>query len=463
MQNTIKYLTWIAFIVCLSISLIIGPQKIAMIFNNKAVEQYNKGNMPVAIDFYLKSLKFHPDAQVYYNLACAYDSQKQTDKAIENYKNALSLDKQHVEACQALADIYREKKDYSKAEMYLKELNALKNKSSQTDLSELKKEQLITLCNQAISDYEQNNPKQAIVELNQALRLDQENAPAHKILGEIFLGQNNLSKALASYTAALKAGDTSAQVCSNIGLIYMRLENYPKAVEFLEKAYKLDPDNLDLQYNFASVLRDNGQQQKAMAFYKQIAAKSPEYPNIHNDIAGIYQTMGAADDAMLEFSKAQDAALRLKTKGDKKPWTLLSLAIACNGLNDSQKAKDIIDKIIETNPDFSHAYYVRARVLKQLGDNSAAKRDLIKARQLARQTKPVSNLKTNKIKALPVINTPSPALKIDTVIKLTNGQTMQGRLKKETDTAVVLEMEMGSSVGQITFSKKKIQEIIKTK
>ncbi|MFH1062160.1 MAG: tetratricopeptide repeat protein [Candidatus Omnitrophota bacterium] len=464
MKNLIKYLTGATFIFCLAIGLIIGPKKIALVLNNKAVELYNKGETQSAIEIYTKSIKLHPNAQVYYNLACAYDAQNIAAKAIENYKNALSLDARQIAACRALADIYREQKDFGQAEMYLKKLNALNNQSAETDLSELKNEQLITLCNEAVSDYEQNDTKQAINKLSQVLKLDHGFAPAHKILGEIYLNQNDLGKAIVSYNAALKAGDNSPQVYSNIGLIYMRLENYPQAVEFLEKAQKLDPENLDIKYSFASVLRDNGQQQKALDFYKQIAAESPEYPNVHNDLAGLYQAMGSEKEAMLEFTRAKDTALRLKANGDNQPWTLLSLAIAHNGLNDAQKAKNIIDEIIKENPDFSHAYYIRAQVFKQLGDKQAANKDLGKARQLARKIKPASDRKSNKNKAVPVVKTQTaPTLKTDTVIKLTNGQTMQGKLKTETDKLVVLEINMGSSIGEITFSKKKIQEIIKTK
>lgn len=453
-----------ALISCLIIGLIIGPKKIAMFLNNKAVEQYNKGNMQAAIDFYLKSIKFNPDAQVYYNLACAYDAQDSTEQAIEHYKNALSLDENHSAAYQALADIFREQKEFNQAEIYLKKLNALNIPGAEQDLAELQEDKRTAIFNAAVSDYEQGRIQPAIGKLKETLRMDQRFIPAHKMLGEIYFSQNDLRKALGSYNAALKAGDNSPQIYSNMGLIYMQLENYPDAVEFLEKAYKLDPENLEIKHSFASVLRDNGQAQKALYLFKQIAEQEPEYPNIHNDLAGIYQTMGMTQDALLESSLAKDLALRSIASGDNQPWTSLSLAIACHGLGDNEKAKTILDKIIAQNSDFKQAYYIRAQVYEKLGDKQSANSDLRTARQLTRRVQAVPNLKIKRVKPDALVKAETDVtVDSDIIIKLTNGQTMQGKLKLETEELIVLEMDMGSSVGEIKFSKRKIQEIIKIK
>ncbi|MBU1086765.1 MAG: tetratricopeptide repeat protein [Candidatus Omnitrophica bacterium] len=463
MKEILNYAKAAALIVCLGISLIIGLSRIAMLLNNKAVEQYNKGEMQAAIDFYTKSIKLCPKAQVYYNLACAYDAQGKIELAIEHYKNALSLDSSHAQACQALVDIYREQKDFNQAEMYLKKMNAINNPSAKSDLSQLKNEQLISLCNQANSDYQQNNIQQAIEKLEQVLALDHEFAPAHKMLGEIYLSRNDLEKAISSYKAAIKAKDNDPRLYRNIGVMYMQLENYPKAVEFMQKAHRMAPQDMEIKYSFASVLRDNQQSAKALALYQQIAEEDPRYQNIHNDLAGVYLAMGSEKQAVLEFEKARDIALTLQASGDKQPWTVLSLAIAYSGLNDAPKAKNIIDRIIRENPDFSHAYYMRSQVLKKLGYAKAADDDLQKARQIARKIKTVAQLKSNRVEPKTVKKPQQvSALKIDTIVKLKNGQTMRGKLKKQADTYVVLEVDMGSSIGEITFSNQKIQEIIST-
>jgi len=401
----------------------------------------------------------HPDAQVYYNLACAYEAENQIKQAIDNYENALSLDSNHKQACLALADIYRKKKNFRRAEIYIKKLNEPETKSR---LKKLKNEQLISLCNQAINEYKQNNIKQAVIILKKVLTLDRNYVPAYKILGDIYYSRNDLSKSISYYTLVIRAGENDPVIYSNIGIMYMRLENYAQALRFLEKAAKLDSDNLNIKYSLASVLRDNKQPKKALNIYKQIVAVSPLYPNIHNDIADIYQSMGLAEKAEQEFERAKNIALGLKANGNSKPWTALSLGIALNGLNETKRAKRVIDELILKNPEFDHAYYIRARILKKLGQIKAANADLAKARELARKIKPNSNassiakVNSSKVESRSPIN-----FKIDTVIKLKNGQMMKGRMKKQTDSYVVLEMDMGSSVGTITFSKQKIKEIIR--
>ena len=462
MKKIIKYITLGAFILCWGIIIIFGPKKIAMVLNHKAVAKYNKGQVQEAIDLYAKSLKMYPEPKVYYNLACAYDAQNQIEKAIENYKNTLSLDLNHKQACWALADIYRQQKDFKQAEVYIKKFDALETGRGKSGLKELKSEQLISLCNQAINEYKQNNIKQAINVLKQVLVLDRNYAPAHKILGEIYYSRNDLSNAIISYTAAISFGDKDPLIYSNIGVMYMKLENYTQAVKFLQQATKLAPGNLNIKYSLASVLRDNNQTEKALNIYKQIADVSPQYQNIHNDIAGIYQLMGLAKKAMEEFKQAKQIALNLKAKGKSNSWTFLSLAIALDGLNEQEKAKIIINELILENPDFGHAYYIRARILKKEGQTRAANADLAKARKLARRVKPIGNVKSSlkpnsrKGESLSAVN-----LKIDTLVKLKNGQIIKGKLKKQTDSHIVLEINMGSSVGSISFSKQKILELIK--
>ncbi len=461
MKSLIKYAILGAFVFCLGLIAIVGPKKIAILMNNKAVVQYNKGQVQEAIDSYKKSLKLQPNTQVYYNLARAYDDNNQMELAIENYKNALSLDSNHKPACQALADIYREQKDFGQAEIYVKKLSELETGKSKTGLKELKNEQLISLCNQALSEYEQNNIKQAIVILKKVLALEYNYAPAHKILGGIYCNRNDLTEAIRSYSAAIRFGDKDPLIYSNIGIMYMKLENYPQAAKFLLQASELAPDNQDIKYNLASVLRDNNQTEKALNVYQQISKVSPEYPNIHNDIAGIYQSMGSEDKAKLEFSKAKNAVLGLKANGDIKPWDYLSLAIALDGLNEQEKAKSVINKLILENPELGHAYYIRARILKKTGQTQAANADLAQARKLARKIRPITNVNSSLKTDSPKTAVKEPInLKIDTLIKLKNGQTMKGKLKKQTDSYIVLEMDMGSSVGSITFSKQKVLEII---
>lgn len=45
------------------------------------------------------------------------------------------------------------------------------------------------------------------------------------------------------------------------------------------------------------------------------------------------------------------------------------------------------------------------------------------------------------------------------IVCLRNGQIVRGRLKEQTDKAVVLEMIMGDSIGTISFHKKKIKTL----
>ena len=82
-----------------------------------AINKQNANDLAGAILDYQKALEAVPEnAQVHFNLATAYQANKQIDQAIEEYKKAVQLDsKNQSDACFFLAAVYEEKKDNKSA------------------------------------------------------------------------------------------------------------------------------------------------------------------------------------------------------------------------------------------------------------------------------------------------------------------------------------------------------------
>jgi tetratricopeptide (TPR) repeat protein len=463
-----RYFSYFIFILLVIAAFLIVPKKAAIILNSKAVEQYQEGNIDKAISLYKKSLKLSEHAEVYYNLAVAYDYNNDIEQAIQNYNQAIKLDPGHVKAHQSLAEIYRYRKDFDKASEHIKAADKISGTVNHEKLAIVEKDKAIDAYNQAVESYDKGNYDYAVRRLKQAITIDPSFAPAYKNLGDIYFEINDLYNAKRYYSEAIGFDHEKEKAYNGLGLVYMQLESYGKAKQCLERAYELAPDNVDIKYNFASVLRDNNQLDDAMAIYLEILNSNPAYPNLHNDIANIYLIKGDEQLAKHEFSKELSMAKKMIELGDTSASTALRCAIAYKGLNQLAKAKEALDKIIHAHPDFYHAYYIRSEVFAKMGDIISAESDLSKARVAAKKDKSMPKPKSSG-SFLP--DQPAGAiaeslprdLKADTVVTLTNGQKIKGRLKSHTDSKIVMEVDMGSATGQISFSSKKIKNIVTIK
>lgn len=78
-----------------------------------AVSKQTANDIQGAISDYTKALEYTPgDAQTYFNLATAYQADKQIDKAVESYLKAIELDpKGQADAFFFLGTLYEEKKN----------------------------------------------------------------------------------------------------------------------------------------------------------------------------------------------------------------------------------------------------------------------------------------------------------------------------------------------------------------
>ncbi len=102
----------------------------------------------------------------------------------------------------------------------------------------------------------------------------------------------------------------------------------------------------------------------------------------------------------------------------------------------------------------------RAQVHKKRGDEEPASRDLESARQITVSWENIPAEPQTKVLSMPSSQAQMPFLE-DTIVSLKNGQVMRGKLKKETDTNITLEVLAGNSTGVISFNKGKVEKIKK--
>ncbi|MFH1093655.1 MAG: tetratricopeptide repeat protein [Candidatus Omnitrophota bacterium] len=464
----IKYIIqYLVFVVLICILFYLLPAKIAILLNNKGVRAYNENDYPSAISFYKKAIRVYPRAQTYFNLGCAYEKTGNGEQAILEFKKGIEADSEYKPAYEALASIYSISQDYDQAKDYLNKLKSLGDQNTGREFQDIKQEQIVQLYNQGVRFYDMQKEEKALDQFKEVIALDASYSMAYKAAADIYFKQGKPQEALKYYKQAAALGLHDADAFNSMGIICLRLEDYNTAITYFRKALKMDANNLHYKYNLASTLRDSGQFQEALSLYKQVAAIADRYPNVHNDMAGIYDYMGERNKAESEYQKESEIASYLIKAGWADDFTLTRLAVAYNGLNQSDKAEEILGDVIAGNPDYYKAYYARGQVYEKLGKQAQSNADYLKAGELNRKfvssaDAPMQQAEKSGEK-VPKKRPPDTAadnfFRENTVIYMHNGHIMRGRLKQETDKKVVLEIKTGRTISTITFDKSKIKEM----
>lgn len=458
--------TFIELIILIAVVAISAPMlksRIATFLNNKAIDYCDIGEIDKAIPFFKKSLKVRPIPRVHCSLANAYRQKGILKEAIDEYKKALQLDPNYLEAYYGLAYSYEEEGLYKEAISYLKKAEALGSLRAEEELKNLRSEYAISLFNEAADFYIEGDKSKAESKLKAAIELEPNFSFAYKLLGDINFSKNLFAEAIANYKQAIELGLDDASIYNlynDIGISYMRLENYDEALKYLGKAYKLEPTNINILYNLANALRDNRNFNEALEKYKRLTKLKFDYPHVHNDLAGIYISMGKKAEAQKEYKNEMEIAKMELSQNPENVYSLNRLALAYDGFGQYEEARKIIDSVIKKRPDYGEAFYTRARIYENLGEVEKAVRDLEKAKSLFPSTGFIDNY-ILRLKTKRVVPKDKKSFPDDTIIYLRNGRRIQGRFKEERDNMVFLDVLVGSSFGTIGISREDVKTLKK--
>ncbi len=463
--------------------------RLAVFYSNQGYEYYSQGLYDKAIDSFKKSIKVDSSAHyVHYNLAKAYEMSGMADKAIDEHMDAIELDKSFAWSYESLADLYFRRGMYEEALSVLEE--AEKNISDTNAVNSLSAsvscEYASYLINKAMDDYSKGSKEAAYKQLEKAVRMEPGFSPgyytlgyfyyadgrydkaieflkktveikkdsfeAYKLLGDIYFEKRIFHKAINEYTEALSINRNDASLLNNLGLSYMNIEEYEKAIHFAAKAAKTEPENIHFIYSLASLYRDAGRLKDSAQEYEKLISARPDYPNAHNDLAGVYERQGLKEKALEEYEKELELCkIRLKNNPGSA-HALNSIARAYNGIGDYVNAKFYAQKAVDAEPDYREAYITMANIQNNLKDFKGSMETLKKAKRLSGQELSFIDQAMDNVKELYFFPTD--------VVYLKNGRHFEGVIKKETEDAVILEMDIGSSRGTVTLPRDNIDRIV---
>ncbi|MCX7919707.1 MAG: sigma 54-interacting transcriptional regulator [bacterium] len=105
------------------------------------------------------------------------------------------------------------------------------------------------------------NPKSAITDLQEAIRLNPYLVSAYQVLGDCYLGQNEFEKAIGAYLRVIELTpsvlDTLA-TRNNLGIAYYRSGQIQKAIEQFNEIIRREPGNANAIYNLGLIYAKHG-------------------------------------------------------------------------------------------------------------------------------------------------------------------------------------------------------------
>jgi adenylate cyclase len=131
-----------------------------------------------------------------------------------------------------------------------------------------------------------------------AISLDDSNAAAYGILGEIYMMKRQYDKAIAECERAVSLDPNSADIFLRLGTVLNYAARAEKAIPYLQKAIRLNPlPSAHYFIQLAVAYRDSGQYEKAIEASKKALQREPNthFPYIHMVIS--YIRLGLKEEA----------------------------------------------------------------------------------------------------------------------------------------------------------------------
>ncbi|MCS6935203.1 MAG: tetratricopeptide repeat protein [Chitinophagales bacterium] len=245
-----------------------------------------------SVKFHEALLDEHPYNHVaWYNLANAYMSLKNYEKAHEALGYAIAIAEDYAPAHGLCGDLKFLMSEYATAlEHYL---DAAKYDKPYCELY-----YKIAECYTRL-----NALGKARAYLRKAIGLDAHYHEAYYRLGELYAVEDNWTKAISAFERALKICPESADYNSAIGIAYLRVGENEKAIHALETAYQLDAEDISNWINLALAYMHVNNPRKALQVMTEAEEEFPGYSEVFYLKAVFYRDIGKRREALVNLQK----------------------------------------------------------------------------------------------------------------------------------------------------------------
>jgi len=286
------------------------------------------------VSFWEDVIKKSPKkVRAFNNYAASLNDEGRTQEAMENYHKALKLDPDYVEPMINLAFHYHRQNKREVARKFYEQ--ALSRTAGYPEL----------FLNYAIFLTEENNDKDALPNIQYALKLNRYYSFAHYHLAELYRKQNKLDLACNHYQQATQGDDPKPFFFFYHGELAHQLGKHDEAIQSLEIA-KNNARGLDrnTQHNtifyLASSYYSQRQTEKACENFETIYKRNP------NDKSSIYNYALT----LLDLGKYHQAVKLFEKCKDDLANSALHYSKCLSETGNQQEAKNELNNLIQNTP-----------------------------------------------------------------------------------------------------------------
>ncbi|GAA0735509.1 tetratricopeptide repeat protein [Clostridium oceanicum] len=305
---------------------------------NEALVLYNNKNYEKALEKYNEALDINPNnCSILCNRGLIYKELGNYKLALEAYNKALKINPNHYLALSNRSIIYSLQ---GKNNLALKDCNkALKIHYDDYEI----------LYNRSIIYYEQKKYDLALKDCNEALKLNPKYYSAICIRSALYAKLEKYDLALTDYTSALQINPNNYKILYNRGIIYLNSQKYNLALDDFTKVLNLEPNHYLALLNCGVIYSKQKKYNLALNIYKKALKLKPNSFKIHLNLANLYRQINKIDSAEKEISAA-------KSIEDNNPYVLSCDAEIALSKNEKERFYKSITKALENGLPFKVIY-----------------------------------------------------------------------------------------------------------
>jgi len=161
-----------------------------------------------------------------------------------------------------------------------------------------------------------------------------------------------------------------------LGLAYSDAARIPEAEQSYKEILKLAPGHPIALNNLASIAFNSyGQTQKAIELYRQALKSDPAYLPVYYRLASTLEHDGQYEEAYRMFGKLLQLEPRSASELEDYDNAIYRLASLDMKMGETARALELLDVLLEGNPEHPKAHYALGQALLQLGRTEEAQRE----------------------------------------------------------------------------------------
>ena len=265
------------------------------ILNNLGLVHRANKNFDKALECFIEAIRIKPDfAIAFLNLGSIYLMQKKYDKALEIYEKLLKGNPSDTRALINIGDIYFKDKKFKEAvEVY----NTI-IKINPSNIEARNRLALINLIN--------GKPDVAISELRKILQINNSLPSIHNNLGIAYSVIGNHDKGIQAFHVALCLSPNYINALHNLAMSLKLKHELLEAIDLLEE-YLQRNENIQTRELLSGFYFENKQYQKSLKNLSLVITNAINNNALSQEIARLYNNIGVVYRTMGDFKNAKDS------------------------------------------------------------------------------------------------------------------------------------------------------------